>query len=241
MSSVSVAVSKVLRKTSGVTDVLKETPDLWEHERIAWAEGRVRVAGVDEAGRGPLAGPVVAAAVILPQTGFDTQGITDSKKLSESARERLFEHLSAAEAVRIGVGIIHAPEIDRINILRATHQAMRYALAALPDSVDVVLVDGLPVPHLHTDCRSLVKGDSRSFSIAAASIIAKVTRDRLMAGEYHALYPEYNFARHKGYPSPEHLAALEAHGPCAIHRRTFGPVAQQCLIFETVPEEKATK
>ena len=207
------------------------SPDLWEHERLAWSEGRLLVAGIDEAGRGPLAGPVVAAAVILPQTGFDAKGITDSKKLSPQARERLFERLCADDSVRIGIGIIDAPEIDRFNILQATYQAMRAALAALPDPVHTVLVDGLPVPNLHTDCRSLVKGDSRSFSIAAASIIAKVTRDRLMAGEYHERFPEYNFARHKGYPSPEHLAALEAHGPCAIHRRSFGPVAQKCLSF----------
>lgn len=224
MPSVSAAVSS--------RPVLLPAYDLWEHERIAWSEGRLLVAGIDEAGRGPLAGPVVAAAVILPQTSFDPKGITDSKKLSPQARERLFERLCTDDSVRIGIGIIDAGEIDRLNILQATYQAMRAALAALPEPVHAVLVDGLPVPNLHTDCRSLVKGDSRSFSIAAASIIAKVTRDRLMAGEYHARYPEYNFARHKGYPSPEHLAALEAHGPCAIHRRSFGPVAQKCLLFE---------
>jgi ribonuclease HII len=211
--------------------VIPIVTDLWEPERLAWAEGRILVAGVDEAGRGPLAGPVVAAAVILPQIGFDAKGITDSKKLTPQARERLFERLCSDPSVRIGVGIVDAPEIDRLNILRATHHAMRCALAALPNPVDAVLVDGLPVPNLHTDCRALVKGDSRSFSIAAASIIAKVTRDRLMAGEYHERYPEYNFARHKGYPSPEHLAALENHGPCAIHRRSFGPVAQKCLML----------
>ncbi len=220
MSSVSAAVSKTITPVSA---------DLWEHERLAWSDGRLLIAGVDEAGRGPLAGPVVAAAVILPQTGFDTKGITDSKKLSPQARERLFEHLCTNSSVHIGVGIVDAPEIDRLNILRATHHAMRCAIAALPVPVDAVLVDGLAVPSLHTDCRALVKGDSLSFSIAAASIIAKVTRDRLMAGEYHERYPEYNFARHKGYPSPEHLAALETHGPCDIHRRSFGPVAQKCL------------
>ncbi len=207
--------------------------NLWQHERIAWAEGKVLVAGIDEAGRGPLAGPVVAAAVVLPQNDFEAGGITDSKKLTPQARERLFERLCTDTSVHIGIGIIDAPEIDRVNILQATYQAMRCALAALPLTIDVVLVDGLPVPNLHTDCRSLVKGDSRSFSIAAASIIAKVTRDRLMAGQYHERFPEYNFARHKGYPSPEHLAALQAHGPCPIHRRSFGPVAQQCLIFGT--------
>ncbi|MBC8104712.1 MAG: ribonuclease HII, partial [Cytophagales bacterium] len=135
----------------------------------------------------------------------------------------------------IGVGIIDPPEIDRLNILRATHQAMRCALAALSVLPDAVLVDGLPVPNLHVDCRAFVKGDSRSVSIAAASIVAKVTRDRLMCGEYHRQYPQYDFARHKGYPTPEHLAALEVHGPCAIHRRSFGPVAQKCLVFLTEP------
>lgn len=202
--------------------------DFWEHERAAWrdAAGFPRlVAGVDEAGRGPLAGPVVAAAVILP-VHFDITGIEDSKKLSPAARERAFTRIKA-EAVAVGIGIVDAPEIDRLNILRATHHAMRCALEdLLPVCPDVVLVDGLPVPDLHTDCRSLVRGDSRSVSIAAASIIAKVTRDRLMAGVYHERHPEYDFARHKGYPSPDHLAALERHGPCFLHRRSFAPVAR---------------
>jgi ribonuclease HII len=210
-----------------------ESVDLWEHERAARAEGRVVIAGVDEAGRGPLAGPVVAAAVVLPE-GFDLSGINDSKKLTEAARERALERIRA-EALSVGVGIVHADEIDRLNILRATHRAMRLAVDALTPAPDAVFVDGLPVPGLHPDCRSLVKGDSRCASIAAASIVAKVTRDRLMTGEYHARYPEYNFARHKGYPSPEHLAALAAHGPCPLHRRSFGPVAQVALRFDADP------
>jgi ribonuclease HII len=177
-----------------------------------------------------LAGPVVAAAVILP-TEFDIAGITDSKKLTAAARETAFARLRASEA-RIGVGIVHADEIDRINILRATHRAMRLALDDLPEPPDVVFVDGLPVPGLHDDCRSLVMGDSLCVSIAAASIIAKVTRDRLMAGEYHEQFPQYDFARHKGYGTRDHLAALAEHGPCTIHRRTFGPVAQTILRFE---------
>ena len=125
-----------------------------------------------------------------------------------------------------------APEIDRLNILRATHQAMRLAVQNLRVAPDVVLVDGLPVQNLHIDCRSLVKGDTLSASIAAASIIAKVTRDRMMCGLYHEQYPAYNFPRHKGYGTAEHLAALTLHGPCPLHRRSFGPVAQSALRFE---------
>jgi ribonuclease HII len=171
----------------------------------------------------------VAAAVILPEE-FDSDGITDSKKLSPAGRERAYERLRSVVPL-IGVGIVHADEIDRLNILRATHRAMRLAVEALPECPDVVFVDGLPVPGLHDDCRSLVKGDARCLSIAAASIIAKVTRDRLMCGEYHERYPQYDFARHKGYPTPEHLTALLEHGPCPLHRRSFSPVAQAALCF----------
>ncbi len=215
------------RKRGGRRKTEAPDLDLWEHERAARADGRLRIAGVDEAGRGPLAGPVVAAAVVLPE-GFDLSGVGDSKKLSEAARERAFERIRAG-ALSVGVGVVHAGEIDRLNILRATHLAMRLAVDALDPAPDAVFVDGLPVPGLHDDCRSLVKGDARCASIAAASIIAKVTRDRLMCGEYHDLYPQYDFPRHKGYPTPEHLAALAEHGPCPIHRRSFGPVSQLAL------------
>jgi ribonuclease HII len=204
--------------------------DPWLHEREAWAEGKRRVAGVDEAGRGPLAGPVVAAAVILPAE-FDPEGITDSKKLSPASRECAYERLRA-ESPFIGVGVVHADDIDRLNILRATHRAMRLAVEALTEAPDIVFVDGLPVPGLHADCRSLVKGDTRCLSIAAASIVAKVTRDRMMCGDYHEMYPQYDFARHKGYPTPEHLAALLEHGPCPLHRRSFAPVAQAALRLD---------
>ncbi len=197
--------------------------DRWAWERALWAQGRTYVAGVDEAGRGPLAGPVVAAAVILPPD-FDGAGIRDSKKLSAVARERA-EARILTEALAVGIGMVEAAEIDRLNILRATHQAMRCALHALAIPVDAVLVDGLPVPDLHPCCQAVVKGDDRCFSIAAASIIAKVTRDRLMCACAEQ-YPEYGFARHKGYPAPEHLAALEQHGPCPLHRRSFAPVAR---------------
>lgn len=210
-----------------------DAPDLWHFERVAWAEGYGRVAGVDEAGRGPLAGPVVAAAVVLPPD-FDAVGINDSKKLSASVRERAFERL-LTEGAHIGVAAVDAPEIDKLNILQATHEAMRRALAALPIGPDLVLVDGLPVPGLHEHCRALVKGDSRSVSIAAASIVAKVTRDRLMCGAYHEQYPVYDFARHKGYGTRDHLVALATHGPSPLHRFSFGPVAQAVLRFD--PEE----
>lgn len=200
-------------------------PDLWRYERAARARGAGVIAGVDEAGRGPLAGPVVAAAVVLP-FGFDAEGINDSKKLSPSARERAFARICAGTPM-VGVGIVDAGEIDRLNILQATHQAMRLALIDLGVCPDAVLVDGLFVPDLHPLCRALVKGDARSVSIAAASIVAKVTRDRLMAGAYHQQFPAYDFARHKGYPTPDHLLALDRHGPCPIHRRSFAPVAQR--------------
>ncbi len=203
--------------------------DPWAFERALWADGYARVAGVDEAGRGPLAGPVVAAAVILPP-GFDPAGVRDSKKLSPQARERAFARIEN-EAIAVGVGLVEAAEIDRLNILRATHAAMRGALAALcAPPPDAVLVDGLPVPGLHPCCRALVKGDDKSVSIAAASIVAKVARDRLMTA-FHDTFPVYDFARHKGYGTPQHLAALGEHGPCPLHRRSFAPVAQCAFPF----------
>lgn len=184
--------------------------------------------GIDEAGRGALAGPVVAAAVILPE-GFDATGINDSKKLTARQRERAFERI-VAEALGYGIGQCEAEEIDRINILRATHEAMRRALAALPLTPSRVLVDGLPVPNLHPDCQNLIGGDGLSVEIGAASILAKVTRDRLLEG-YDTQWPAYGFAGHKGYGAATHLAALEKYGPCPIHRKTFGPVAQQAFRF----------
>ncbi len=208
--------------------------DLWRYERAAWDTGHARVAGVDEAGRGPLAGPVVAAAVILPD-GYDLTGITDSKALTEAKRETAFVRIVtdsekgfAVSGVAFGVGWAFPDEVDRINILQATHAAMRRAVAGLCVTPDAVLVDGLPVRNLHAHCTAIVKGDALSASIAAASILAKVSRDRYMT-EQDALYPEYGFARHKGYCAPIHLAALAEHGPCPIHRRSFGPVAQASL------------
>jgi ribonuclease HII len=201
--------------------------DLLALERGAWAEGLRFIAGVDEAGRGPLAGNVVAAAVILPPS-FDPTGVTDSKKLTENQRERAFERI-VAEAIAYSIAEASPVEIDSLNILRATHLAMKRAIEGLSFPPDAVFVDGLPVPNLFPDCRSFVKGDSRSLSIAAASILAKVTRDRQMV-EADALWPEYGFAGHKGYGAATHLAALRLHGPCPIHRRSFGPVGQLSLF-----------
>ena len=215
-------------------EIVTVSVDPWYYERAAWNVSRARVAGVDEAGRGPLAGPVVAAAVILPE-GYDTTGIADSKALTPKKRETAFARIVADAAngyetsgVAVGVGWAYPDEIDRVNILQATYAAMRRAVANLCAAPDAVLVDGLPVRDLHPHCTAIVKGDALSASIAAASIVAKVTRDRYMV-EADALYPEYGFAAHKGYGAPVHLAALAEFGACAIHRRTFAPVAQTLL------------
>jgi ribonuclease HII len=189
-------------------------------EREAWAEGRLLVAGVDEAGRGALAGPVVAAAVILPHDS-DLAGVADSKLLTPAQREALFDPIIAT-ALSWAAGVVEADRIDETNILRATHQAMHEALARLDPAPQLILVDGQPLPGARFAQRSVIGGDRRCYVIAAASIIAKVTRDRLMCA-LHDHYPEYGFAQHKGYGSATHLQALERHGPCPIHRRSFAP------------------
>lgn len=198
-------------------------PDL-RHEGELRAEGYRLIAGIDEVGRGPLAGPVVVAAAVLPSV-FELEGLNDSKKLTPKRRELLFEALTTNEAIIWAVSEVKADEIDRINILRATHQAMMRAFADLPEAADAALIDGLPVKEFPAPQRALVKGDSLSLSIAAASVIAKVWRDRLMV-EFSREYPQYGFESHKGYGTKQHLAALDAHGPCPIHRRSFRPVAQ---------------
>lgn len=204
-------------------------PDRFRFEREAFERGCLVVAGVDEAGRGPLAGPVVAAAVVLPegwlQSGLpDTlKGLTDSKQLTERQRDDFFEQLIAEPRINHAIASVDSRGIDRANILQATHQAMNAALAALDPAPDHVLVDGRPVKSLTFPQTALVKGDALSYSIAAASVLAKVTRDRLML-EYHSRWPEYGFADHKGYGTPQHLAAIAEHGPCPIHRMTFAPL-----------------
>ena len=184
---------------------------------------------MDDVGRGPLAGPVAAAAVVLPQ-GFTHPVLHDSKKLSERQRERLYEELMGDSAIVWSLAWMEVADIDRMNILQASREAMRRAVLGLAVKVDAALIDGLAVPDFPVPQQSLVKGDSLSFSIAAASVIAKVARDRLMH-ELAAKYPAYGFEVHKGYPTPKHLAALREHGPCPIHRRSFAPVAQLCLAL----------
>ena len=198
-------------------------PSPLHFEQRARARGYKAVAGIDEAGRGPLAGPVVAAAVILPER-FDLDGLDDSKKLSEKERSRLFP-LIRAQALAIGVGFASPAEIDQINILQATLRGMSLAVTRLRLPADFLLVDGItPVP-LPLPQQTLKQGDSRSLSIAAASVIAKVVRDRVMIG-YDRRYPGYGFARHKGYGSRDHLAAIARLGPSPLHRLTFGGVRE---------------
>ena len=203
--------------------------DRFEFERELWSRGIAQVAGVDEAGRGPLAGPVVAAAVILPHvwqhSGFDERlrDLNDSKQLTEAQRENFFSILTAHPEVRFAIAIVDAATIDRINILQATHRAMNEALAKLEPQPEHVLVDGKPVKTMKLPNTAIVKGDAKSYSIAAASVLAKVTRDRMML-EFHAQFPDYGFAEHKGYGTPQHLAAIAEHGACPIHRRSFAPL-----------------
>jgi len=203
-------------------------PCSFEHERALQEQGIFFVAGVDEAGRGPLAGPVVAAAVIFPKSSDPLPGLDDSKKLTARRRDLLYEHLTRAPCVLWAVSIQGPEVIDQINILQATHRAMREATLALSQTPGHVLIDGLPVPNFPLPHTALVKGDGRSQSIAAASIIAKVTRDRLMEA-IDVNFPQYGFCRHKGYGTATHLAALQKHGPCPHHRRSFAPVAQTVL------------
>ncbi len=176
------------------------------------------VCGIDEAGRGPLCGPVVAAAVILPDE-YDILYINDSKKLSEKKREEVYKEIDKY-AVTYGVGIVSPERIDEINILQATYEAMRTAIHKLSVTPDILLNDAVTIPMVDIKQVPIIKGDAKSQSIAAASIMAKVTRDHLME-EYDKLYPEYGFAKHKGYGTAAHIKAIKEYGPCPIHRRTF--------------------
>ena len=194
------------------------------------ARGLTKVAGVDEAGRGPLAGPVSAAAVILPP-GWRCPGLDDSKKLTAAKRERLFEVITLDATVSWSLAYAEPEEIDRLNILRATHAAMARAVEGLKAAVDHCLIDGLRVRDFPWRHDGIVKGDGKSLSIAAASIIAKVSRDRVML-EFAREFPEYGFERHMGYGTKAHLEALRVHGPCRLHRRSFQPVAQLALPLD---------
>ena len=204
-------------------------PDM-QYEKNALAEGHSRVCGIDEAGRGPLAGPVVAAAVILPPD-FELPGLTDSKQLSVRKRESLFEQLMQSPDVLKGIAQATVEEIDRLNILRATHLAMARAAQSICPSPDFCLIDGLPVPGFPIDSRSIVKGDAHCLSIAAASVLAKVTRDRIMR-ELHEQFPQYGWDHNAGYGTAQHMRAIEKYGITPHHRRSFAPVAQATLPLE---------
>ena len=199
-------------------------------EKALRARGLMIIAGVDEAGRGPLAGPVSAAAVIVPER-WRCKGLDDSKKLSPPTRESLYARITEDTKVTWCVAFAEVEEIVRINILRATHQAMIRAVQGLAREVHHCLIDGLPVPGFPWAHDGVVKGDGISVSIAAASVLAKVSRDRLML-EMAREFPHYGFESHMGYGTPQHLKALRNHGPCRIHRRSFQPVAQLALPLE---------
>lgn len=203
------------------------TADLWAFEKALTNKGYTAIAGVDEAGRGPLAGPVVSAAVILPG-GFAVEGVMDSKQLTPRRRDFLYDRIYA-EACAVGLGIVDAIQIDRVNILQAARLSMVMAVANLDPAPEFLLIDG----NYGIDCaipqQPVVGGDALSMSVAAASIVAKVTRDRLM-DRYHDDFPVFGFNRHKGYPTRAHKAAIAAHGPCLIHRRTFKGVYEHARL-----------
>lgn len=204
------------RKALALAKEQERMRQLFSYEREYGTYGAI--CGIDEAGRGPLAGPVVAGAVILPKD-CDILYINDSKKLSEKKREMLYDEIMA-KAVAVGVGVVSWERIDEINILQATYEAMRQAIAGLSTAPDLLLNDAVTIPGVDIKQMPIIKGDAKSASIGAASIIAKVTRDRLML-KYHKLYPEYGFDTHKGYGTKAHIEALQKYGPCPIHRRSF--------------------
>ena len=200
-------------------EALKERYQIMsEYEEQAFSNGIRLVAGMDEAGRGPLAGPVVAAAVILDPEQ-PVYGVNDSKKLSEK-RRAVLKPVIEAQAVSFGIGIIDEQVIDRINILEATKEAMCQAVAALDPQPELILIDALTIPRIQIPQQGIIKGDAKSVSIAAASILAKETRDAIMRA-YDEIYPEYGFAKHKGYGTKDHIEAIRTYGPCPIHRRSF--------------------
>lgn len=195
---------------------------LMTYENAARQQGYQLIAGIDEAGRGPLAGPVIAAACIIPCDVF-FPGVNDSKQLSPQQRSVLFDQISADSRVCFGIGNISHQEIDRINIYQATIVAMLQAIEVLPQKPDLLLVDGMQLSHPGIPCQKIIKGDCKSQSIAAASILAKVTRDRMMT-EFHHQWPHYGFDQHKGYGTPQHIEAIRKWGPCPIHRLSFEPL-----------------
>jgi ribonuclease HII len=198
---------------------------VWEEfEKEAISKGFSYPVGIDEAGRGPLAGPVIAAAIYIPPH-LEIEGIKDSKELSPKKRRKVYEILLQSKEIDYGIGVSSPQEIDRINILQATFEAMKEAVAKLQVKPDFLLIDGNMGPLVEMKKQLVVQGDKKVRSIAAASILAKEYRDELMA-ELHLLYPEYNFLKHKGYPTEEHMNALRKYGPSPIHRRSFAPVRE---------------
>lgn len=232
-------VSQRVSKKSATTNLTLKQPELFSFEEQglfhfeeeARKQGCFFVAGVDEAGRGPLAGPVVAVALVLPHNSPLPQGVNDSKKLTPAVRKKLFAQIKSDTSIRWSVGVVDSLEIDKINILNATHLAMKKAVEGLMPEVDFCLVDGLPVKGLPVDHQAIVKGDSKSYSIAAASIIAKETRDDMMK-EYALKFPQYGFEKHKGYGTKAHVDALTKFGPCPIHRFSFSPVSKAADLHE---------
>ena len=218
------------------------------YECELWRQGIKEVAGVDEAGCGPLAGPVVAAAVILPSDWLEAgpasllRGLNDSKQLTEDQRETYFSILTNDPKIRWAVATMDVETIDRLNIRQAAWRGMQTALDHLQPRPQHALVDGLKIKWLRYPQTALVKGDCKSYSIAAASVLAKVTRDRMML-DFDKLYPGYGFGEHKGYGTPRHLAAIQALGPCPIHRRTFAPfrpVEQQLELYVAAKPQEGT-
>jgi len=210
----------------------------FRYEKKLRANGVARIAGIDEAGRGALAGPVVAAAVVLPEK-FRHRCLNDSKQLAPELREEIYVDLTSNSQITWAVGVVDSIEIDRINILRASHRAMRFAVGALLEQPHHVLIDGLPVVPFPFAQTAIVDGDCISLSIAAASVIAKVTRDRMMR-DFCAQFPQYYFSQHKGYGTELHLLKLHEFGPCPIHRRSFEPVAQPLLALEELGELRSS-
>jgi len=210
----------------------------FRYEKKLRTIGVARIAGIDEAGRGALAGPVVAAAVILPEK-FRHRRLNDSKQLAPELRDEIYHDLIANDELRWAVAIVDSIEIDRINILRATHKAMRAAIAALSIPPDHVLIDGLPVIPFPFPQTAVIDGDCLSLTLAAASVIAKVTRDTMMR-DFCTRFPEYCFSQHKGYCTELHLLKLNEFGPCPIHRRSFEPVAQPLLALEDLVQTAAS-
>ncbi|MEO5358273.1 MAG: ribonuclease HII [Nitrospirae bacterium YQR-1] len=196
---------------------------LFNHDKEYFTRGHTPIGGIDEAGRGPLAGPVVAACVVLPED-FYIEGLNDSKKLSVVQRDRVFLQLLYNTAVHIGVGMATNEEIDRFNILNATRLAMKRAVSDVFVKPQLLLIDAVKIKDIGIEQVSIIKGDEKSASIAAASVVAKVVRDSIMSA-YHKRYPQYGFIRHKGYGTKEHVLNIREHGPCEIHRMTFAPVA----------------